>query len=92
MAHVDAAATHSESIGGRCPVVVRDRKLVYERHYNGSGPASPGKSGSLAKSLVGTLVGIMLRRGELQSADELASDDIPERRGTGEEHVTPGTC
>lgn len=92
MAHLDAAATCSESIGGRYLVVARDGKLVNERRYDGSTPSSPHELWSIAKPFADTLVGIMPRRGELQSADELASDDIPERRGTGEEHVTPGTC
>ncbi len=85
---LDAAAQYSANFGGLCTVVIREGKLVYEAYYNGTGPQDLHKSWSIAKSFVGTLVGIMLLRGEITSVEEKASDYIPSWKGTDKENIT----
>ncbi len=85
---LDAAAGYSRGFGGLCTVVVRHGKVVYESYYNGAKQEDLHKSWSVAKSFLSTLVGIMLRRGEISSLEEKASDYIPSWKGTDKENIT----
>ncbi len=77
---LDAAGTYSESIGGRCLLVYRDGKLVYERYANGASETSLQKSWSIAKSVTSTLTGIALGRRQLSCVEQPVADLVPEWR------------
>jgi CubicO group peptidase (beta-lactamase class C family) len=85
---LDEAAAHAESIGSYCLLVVRDGKLVYERYWNGVDRDTPNDSWSIAKSFTSALVGIALRRGEIESVDQPAADYLPMWVGTDKEAIT----
>lgn len=58
----------------RSLLVVRDGRLAYERYYGGTGPNSLADVRSVTKSIVGTLTGIALERGAIESLDQPITD------------------
>ncbi|MEN8159869.1 MAG: serine hydrolase [Myxococcota bacterium] len=46
-------------------VIVRDGKIVAERHREGFGPRTPYRTWSVAKSFTGALVGVLIGQGKL---------------------------
>ena len=61
---------------------VRDGALVFERYRNGMTPATRHVSQSVAKSVLGLLVGVLAGRGALDPAAPV-SEHVPEVAGSG---------
>jgi len=60
-------------------IVIRNGVIVSEHYQNGYGPDDPIDIRSVTKSVVGTLIGIALERGELASLDQTIGEKIPDR-------------
>lgn len=69
-------------------VVLQDDRIVYERYGRGFDDRSLLNSFSIAKSIVGTLVGIALSDGKISSVDAAVEDYLPEFSGTAYGDVT----
>jgi CubicO group peptidase (beta-lactamase class C family) len=70
-AALSGAADDAAAIGRlRSLLVARRGKLVLERYYGGADRESPADVRSVTKSVVSTLVGIALERGELVGLDQ----------------------
>jgi CubicO group peptidase (beta-lactamase class C family) len=85
---LDEAATVAEGNGSYCLLVIRHGLMVYERYFAGSDASTPHKSWSLAKSYSGTLTGIAIDRGELQSLDDHVADYVTDWQGDSRKDVT----
>ncbi|HVG43028.1 MAG TPA: serine hydrolase, partial [Chitinophagaceae bacterium] len=59
-------------------LVIRNDSIIYERYFNGFNQQSLLPSFSVAKSFVGTLVGIALKEGTIKSTDEPITKYLPE--------------
>lgn len=59
-------------------LVIKDDSIIYQYLSEGNTLAVRQPSFSMAKSFVGTLVGMSLDRGEIKSTDELVIDYLPE--------------
>jgi CubicO group peptidase (beta-lactamase class C family) len=59
-------------------LIIRNDTLYYEEYWDGYGKGSYSNSFSMAKSYIGTLVGIALREGKIKSLDQPVRDYIPE--------------
>jgi CubicO group peptidase (beta-lactamase class C family) len=62
--------------------VLHDGVLVHERHAHGLGPSTRHISQSVAKSVLGLLVGVLAGRGAL-GPDTVVADVVPEVAGSG---------
>lgn len=63
-------------------LLVHKGKRVYERYFNGMTPETLHLSQSVAKSVIGTVAGILIDRGKLD-VDALLTDYVPELEATG---------
>jgi CubicO group peptidase (beta-lactamase class C family) len=59
-------------------VVVHNDRLVYERYFDSSDPATVQTSFSVAKSVLSTLVGIAIDEGLIGGVDDPVTDYLPE--------------
>jgi CubicO group peptidase (beta-lactamase class C family) len=75
---VDAYLAHQRVTG---LLVIKDGAIVLERYGHGRGPATRFLSASMAKSLVGLLVGIAIEEGHIRSIDDPASAYVPALAG-----------
>ncbi|HPF26404.1 MAG: serine hydrolase [Steroidobacteraceae bacterium] len=64
-------------------LVIKDGAVVYENYRLGTDAATPFVSWSMAKSVVGTLVGLALADGEIASIDDLTTRYVPELAQSG---------
>ena len=71
----------------RAVVVVKDGRIVAERYAPGFGPEMPMPGWSMAKSVTGTLVGVLVRAGKL---DPAAPAPVSEWRGDARAAITLG--
>jgi CubicO group peptidase (beta-lactamase class C family) len=62
-------------------LVIKDNAVVLERYQYGRTPATRFLSASMAKSIVGLLVGIALDEGRIRSLDDLARVYVPALAG-----------
>lgn len=62
-------------------MVIKDDAVVLERYQYGLGPATRFLSASMAKSIVGLLIGIAVEEGHIRSLDDLAQVYVPELTG-----------
>jgi CubicO group peptidase (beta-lactamase class C family) len=62
-------------------LIVRGDTLVYERYFNGAGHDSVQTSMSMAKSVLGALVGIAIDQGRIGSVDDPITRYVPELVG-----------
>jgi CubicO group peptidase (beta-lactamase class C family) len=58
-------------------VVVRRGKIVWEQYFEGTGSQDRHHLFSITKSVISSLVGVALRRGEIQSVEQPISDFFP---------------
>lgn len=63
-------------------IVLKDGKIAYERYFNGMTARTPHLSQSVAKSVTGTVFGILAGRGVVDPA-KLVTDYLPELAATG---------
>ncbi len=77
------ARTHTNAI-----VILHDGRIVAERYRNGMAADDPHAIMSISKSIVSTLVGIALDRGDIRSLDEPIATHAPEFHGTAYAGVT----
>lgn len=68
-------------------LVIKDDRIVHERYMHGADETSTFTSWSVAKSFVGTLVGMALDEGRIASLDDAISDYVPELVGSGYDGV-----
>lgn len=64
-------------------LVIKDGRLVHETYRNGSDETTRFISFSMAKSFVGTLIGLALSEGKIKSLDDKVTDYLPEMRDSG---------
>jgi CubicO group peptidase (beta-lactamase class C family) len=62
-------------------LIVRGERLIYEGYFNGYGHDSVQTSMSVAKSVLGALVGIAIDQGRIGSADDPITRYVPELAG-----------
>lgn len=63
-------------------IVLKDGKIAYERYFNGMTERTPHLSQSVAKSVTGTVFGILAGRGVVDPR-KLVTDYLPELAATG---------
>ncbi|TGT56684.1 class C beta-lactamase-related serine hydrolase [Mesorhizobium sp. M00.F.Ca.ET.170.01.1.1] len=63
-------------------LVLKDRKIAYERYFNGMDERTLHLSQSMAKSITGSVFGILVGRGLIDPA-KLVTDYLPELGATG---------
>jgi CubicO group peptidase (beta-lactamase class C family) len=82
--HQGASRTIADYVARR-PVtglmVLKDGRVLHEQYARGQGPATRFLSASMAKSVVGLLVGIALHEGRIRSLDDLAREYVPDLAG-----------
>lgn len=69
-------------------MVIKDGKIVWDYYGQGNTQTTLWTSRSVGKSVVSTLVGIALKKGEIGSLDDEIVKYNPDVRGTAWEHVT----
>ena len=60
--------------------VIKDGNIIYEKYWDDYGPESLSNSFSMAKSIVGLLIGAAIDDGFIKSIEQPVSDFIPEFR------------
>ena len=82
-AALQRAAEDAEELSRmRSLLVVRDGRLILERYFHGFARDSLADVRSATKSIVSTLAGIALERGDLPSLDQPIGDVLPASLGT----------
>lgn len=61
-------------------LVIKDRKIIFEKYWENYGPESLSNSFSMAKSIVGLLIGAAIDDGFIKSVEQPVSEFIPEFR------------
>jgi CubicO group peptidase (beta-lactamase class C family) len=61
-------------------LVIKNGKIIYEKYWEDYGPESLSNSFSMAKSVVGLLIGAAIDDGYIKSIDQPVADFIPEFR------------
>jgi CubicO group peptidase (beta-lactamase class C family) len=69
-------------------LAIKNDSVYYEEYWDGYGKDSYSNSFSVAKSFVGTMVGIALKEGKIKSLDQPVGDFIPEYNEGDKEKIT----
>ncbi|WP_066797837.1 serine hydrolase domain-containing protein [Sphingomonas soli] len=69
-------------------LIIKDGRIVYERYRNLTRPDSRFMAMSVSKSITAILLGIAIDKGSIRSLDDLATDYVPELKGSAYEGVT----
>jgi CubicO group peptidase (beta-lactamase class C family) len=85
---LEEAAKLADAKNASALLVVRDGKIVLERHWRGHRPGDPTNSASMAKTITSLLVGIAVGEGAIPSVDEPAANWIPAWRGDERRKIT----
>ncbi len=70
--------TEFESLGSSAFVIVKNDSLIHEQYWDGYGEDSYSNSFSMAKTVVGILIGIAIDEGKIESVDQPVGDFLPE--------------
>jgi CubicO group peptidase (beta-lactamase class C family) len=73
-------------------LVVKNDSILYERYDNSYADTTHSGSFSVAKSFVGTLIGIALDKGYIKSLDEPIANYLPSFKKDGKEKITIRHC
>ncbi len=98
----DAAALPGYSFGGErrageafidrtftnALLIMKDGRIVFERHYNNGGDRDHYIAYSMSKTITAMLIGIALDKQLIRSIDDLASAYVPELKNTAYDGVT----
>ena len=68
-------------------LVIRNDRIIHERYFQGGSAEATFTSWSIAKSFVGTLVGMALGDGLIRSLDDPVTDYLPQLSGSGYDGV-----
>jgi CubicO group peptidase (beta-lactamase class C family) len=82
------AADYAERKNSSALLVVHDGEVVAEHYWRGQSADSPTNSMSMAKTVVGLLVGVAIEEGHIASVDEPASKYLTEWAGDGRRRIT----
>ncbi len=69
-------------------LAIHDGRIIDERYFNGGNENTQSRVMSATKSLLSTLVGIAIDRGEIKSTQQPVTDYIPELKKGGFENFT----
>lgn len=69
-------------------LVFKHDTLIYEEYWDGQNEESVSNSFSMAKSIVGMLIGIAIDEGDIKSLDEPVATYLPEFLEKGREQIT----
>ncbi|MES3034365.1 MAG: serine hydrolase [Gemmatimonadota bacterium] len=69
-------------------LVLKDGRVMLERHALGATPATRWMSMSIAKSITSTLVGLAIHEGRIHSLDDTVTRYVPSLRGSAYDGVT----
>jgi CubicO group peptidase (beta-lactamase class C family) len=61
-------------------LIIKDKKIIFEQYWDGYGPESLTNSFSMAKSIIGLLIGAAVDDGYIKNLDQPVSDFIEEYR------------
>lgn len=70
--------TEFESLGSSAFVIIKNDSLIHEQYWDGYGEDSYSNSFSMAKTVVGILIGIAIDEGKIESVDQPVGDFLPE--------------
>lgn len=69
-------------------LLIKDEKIIYEKYWEDFGPESLSNSFSMAKSVVGLLIGAAIDDGFIESLDEAVAEYIAEFNSPANENLT----
>lgn len=69
-------------------LIIKDSKVVFEQYWDGYGTESLTNSFSMAKSIVGLLIGAAIDDGYIKSTDQAVADFIPEFNNEQNKNLT----
>jgi CubicO group peptidase (beta-lactamase class C family) len=73
-------------------LVIKNDSILIENYYDTYSDTTHSGSFSVAKSFVGTLIGIALHKGYIKSLDEPVANYLPEFKQDGKEKITIRHC
>lgn len=73
-------------------VIIKNDSLLIEKYYDNYSDTTHSGSFSVAKSFVGTLIGIAIDKGYIKSLDEPIGTYLPDFRTEGKEKITIRHC
>ncbi len=73
-------------------LIVKNDSILVEKYYDNYSDTTHSGSFSVAKSFVGTLIGIALNKGYIQSLDEPIANYLPDFKKNGKEKITIRHC
>ena len=69
-------------------MIIKDDSIRYEQYWEGYGDSSLSNSFSMAKSIVGLLIGVAIDEGKIKSIDQPVGDYIPEFKEGDKSKIT----
>lgn len=69
-------------------LIIKDDSILYEQYWDGYSDSSLSNSFSMAKSVVGMLIGVAIDEGKIKSIDQCVADFIPEFKESPKNKIT----
>ncbi len=69
-------------------LIIKDKKIIFEQYWDGYGTESLTNSFSMAKSIIGMLIGAAIDDGYIESIEQPVSDFIPEYKNDANKNLT----
>ena len=73
-------------------LIIKNDSILIEKYYNNSTDTSISGSFSVAKSFIGTLIGIAIDKGHIKNIDEPIANYLPDFKKDGKEKITIRHC